>query len=429
MKNSNKFLILFFTFILISFTSKYAYGQGEVPKVSADSMVLMDATTGQVLLEKNMNNSYPPASTTKIMTALLTLENCNLKDKVTVGEKPPYLDGSKIGIKVGEIVTVEDLLYGLMLQSGNDCALALAEHISGSSEAFAELMNKRAKELGCKNTHFVNPHGLYDENHKASAYDLALILKELYKHSDYRKIASTAEYKMPPTNKTVEVRNLWNKNKLITGSNNYGYKYCTSGKTGYTRQSQYSFVATAEKDNLKLIVTLVHDSAKNYWTNSKELFEYGFNNYELIKLYTTGEKITDYKITSENIIPLLANEDFYYVKSKNSNETAKYEIPMKDLTDTSFNIGDNILDANITYEGQIIGKLNLIAGSSYSAPSEKSVIKIFNSNSNLSIWIKIPIYFSIFLLALLIIRTINIKRRKKRRLEKIKNYYKYKKRT
>ncbi|NYC94934.1 D-alanyl-D-alanine carboxypeptidase family protein [Clostridium acetobutylicum] len=195
------------------------------PNVSADGAVLMDGNSGQILYEKNMNASYPPASTTKIMTALLTLEKCKLDDKVKVSNDftTKYLalrDGNSIGITNGEELTVRDLLHALLLISANDAAVALAEHISGSPQAFATLMNKKAAELGCTNTNFKNPNGLYDKDHKTSAKDLALIMKELSKYPEYQKISTTLNYQMSPTNnmdaeKTKKSRNFWNEDKLV----------------------------------------------------------------------------------------------------------------------------------------------------------------------------------------------------------------------
>ncbi len=173
-------------------------------KIAADGVVLMDSKTGKIIYSKNPDKPYPPASTTKIMTALLTLERGNLDDIVTIGRKPPLAEGSKIYILEGEKIKVRDLLYGLLLASANDCAEALAEYLSGSLDNFSKDMNKRAKELGCINTNFVNPSGLYNDKHRTSARDLAIIMNELVKQPEYSKIATTLSYNIPPTNKSKE---------------------------------------------------------------------------------------------------------------------------------------------------------------------------------------------------------------------------------
>ena len=167
-------LLIFFTIISCKNYSN-VYAATEPPNVTGQSFVVMDANTGNVVYGKGEHNQYPPASTTKLMTILLTLENCEMDELVTVGEIPPYVEGSKIYIHEGEQITVEQLLYSVILASANDSSTALAEHISGSVEDFAKLMTERAKELGAMNTNFTNPHGLYDENHRTTTYDLSLI--------------------------------------------------------------------------------------------------------------------------------------------------------------------------------------------------------------------------------------------------------------
>ena len=167
-------LVFLLTSILTNLTTISSFA---VPNLYSEGVYLMDATTGKVLYEKNANVQYMPASTTKVMTAILALENCKLDEEVTIGENPPLADGSAIGLAQGETYTIEELLLGLLLESGNDCAEAIAEHISGSNEEFAKLMNEKAKELGATNTNFKNPSGLTEEGHLTTAHDLALIMK------------------------------------------------------------------------------------------------------------------------------------------------------------------------------------------------------------------------------------------------------------
>lgn len=258
-------------------SSNSAKSQNKGLWVAADSAVLMDAETGQILYSKNMNNAYPPASTTKIMTALLVLENCKLEDIVTIGENPPKTEGNNIALIEGEQFTVKDLLHALIAESANDCANALAEHISGSVANFARKMNERAKELGCKNTNFVNPSGLYNKYHKSSANDLALIMRELIKHKEFTEIATTMSYSIPSTNKTVRERSIPNRNKLLIKNSGFYYEGCIGGKTGYTIQSKHSYVASAARDGRQLIVALVHDKEKKFYSDTIKLFNFGFS--------------------------------------------------------------------------------------------------------------------------------------------------------
>lgn len=331
------------------------------PTVSADSAVLIDATTGEILYSKNKDMAYAPASTTKIMTALLTFERCKLDEVVQVGSKPPLADGSKIYIFEGENLTVNELLHGLLLPSANDCAEALAEHISGSKEEFAKLMNKRAKQLGCKNTNFVNPSGLYDVNHKTSSYDLALIMRELEKHPEYKVIATTSSYNIGPTNKTPLVRPLWNENKLIQKTSQYYYTGIEGGKTGYTTESAHSYVASATRNGQRLIVALVHDTKKTFWEDSTNLFNYGFNNFKLTKLYSKGDPVTIYK--SDNLsVPLLSTNDFYFVNEKDNKDLPKFIFKDINLNNDSFKTGDYLLQAGVTINNKNIGNINLSSG-------------------------------------------------------------------
>jgi len=373
-----KYIVFFLSIILLISNINYKVSAKDAePSVTADSAVLMDATTGTILYSKNMNTAYPPASTTKTMTALLTLENTKLDDIVKVSKKVPFVDGSKIGLYEGEEIHVKDLLYGMLLLSGNDCAEALAEHVGGSIDDFAKLMNKRAKELGCENTNFVNPSGLYDSNHKTSAKDLALIMRELIKHPEFREISSTFSYKIPPTNLHPDGINLANENKLINKNSMYYYAPAEAGKTGYTIQSQHSYVASASKNGHRLIAAFVHDGQKNFYVDAKNLFNYGFNNFDLVKLYSKGDKVATY--TEDNLnIPLLADDDYYYVKEKNTVEVPVTNLISKSLKDVSFKKGDKIMEASINFKNNSLHNIALISGIDHEIKSALS----FNVSSN-----------------------------------------------
>jgi len=393
------------------------------PVVSADSVVLMDATTGKILYEKNKDSAYPPASTTKIMTILLVLEKCNLNDVVTVSKNAEMTDGSKIYITQGEKLPVKELLYGLILASANDCAVALAEHVSGSTEKFAVLMNEKANSLGCKNTNFVNPNGLYDVNHKTSAYDLSLIMQELTKYNEYKEIATTPSYIMAPTNKSVAKRPLWNGNRLIHKGDSYYYPDCEGGKTGYTVQSKHSYIAAANRNGQKLIVALVHDSKKTFFPDSKKLLDYGFENFELSKYFNKGDEVSNLKLEDGTIIPLLASKDFYIVKAKNSTEAEApiIETEQKNSNPSSIVKGDEISKATITF-GKDSYDLNLSSGVNYSKPSSISN-ELKGASKNSKSIIKTIKYVAIFFAVLIVfLRLRHLRRRKKNRLKRFINH-------
>lgn len=417
-----KLIAIFFTSILLLFNIFPAVkAQSTPPTVSADSVVLMDATTGKILYEKNKNSAYPPASTTKIMTALLVLENANLEDVVTVSKNAEMADGSKIYIFEGEQISVKELLYGLILASANDCAVALAEHISGSTEEFSKLMNERAKSLGCENTNFVNPNGLYDVNHKTSAYDLALIMQEVSKREDYKEISTTSSYKMAATNKTTEKRPLWNGNKLIQKNDEYYYEGCEGGKTGYTVQSQHSYVSVATRNGQKLIVTLIHDSVKTFFSDSRKLFDYGFNNFELSKFLDKDDAICDITLGDGTVIPLLASQDFYFVKAKGSTLTPTVTPTINTVEATSdissVKKGDILSKAIITC-GEDTYNLDLSSGVDY---TKKSISRgnLFSgdtpteSKSTFILMKVIQCFVTILILFLILMRIRAIRRRSK----------------
>ncbi len=270
------------------------------PEVAADCAILMDAETGAVLYSKNPDQQMYPASITKIMTCLLALENSSLDDTVVFSYDAVYkneTDSSHIARDVDEEMTMEETLYAVMLESANECAYAVAEHVGGGDyQTFIDMMNERAAELGCTNTHFNNANGLPDEEHVTTARDMALISREAIKNSEFRKIVGTTFYTIPPTNKHDENTYLNNHNKMI---NDYKgaehlYEYCIGGKTGYTEAAGNTFVGFAEKDD-KLLIGVVLRSSSMY-DDCEAMFEYGFNNFSM---YNIAQNETRYGENAE----------------------------------------------------------------------------------------------------------------------------------
>jgi D-alanyl-D-alanine carboxypeptidase len=235
------------------------------PDVSASQAILMDAGSGEVLFEKEAYEERPIASITKIMTALLAIESGMLEEKATVSRDAIYTEGSSIYLEQGEKIKVKDLVYGLMLRSGNDAAVAIAEHVGGSVEGFVYLMNERALWLGMNHTSFRNPHGLDDEEHYSSAYDMALLTKEALTNDVFREVSGSVSYLSE--NRSYS----WhNKHRLVTGY----YSNATGGKTGYTKRTGRTLVTTAEKDGHSLIAVTLN--GPNDWNDHISLFEWGF---------------------------------------------------------------------------------------------------------------------------------------------------------
>ena len=267
-----------------------------MPEIQASSACLMEAHTGTLLYSKDADSTYYPASTTKVMTALVVLENCsNLQDIVTfsnaaVNEIDP--ESSRIGAMVGEQLTVEQALYGLMLKSGNDCGVALAEYIAGSEAAFAEMMNAKAAEIGCKHTHFVNSHGLTDPNHYTTAHDLALIMRAATKNETFNVIDSTYSYVVPSTNLRADGFPTWYMgNKMINPYNEEYYEGVISGKTGFTDEAGNTLVTYAKRGDMELICVIMKSNSTHY-SDTKILYNYGFENYHVFAMKDAASAFT-----------------------------------------------------------------------------------------------------------------------------------------
>lgn len=272
-------------------------GWPQGPQIESASAVVMDMDTGTFLYSKNATAKMSPASTTKIMTTLLLVENCNLDDEITFSEIVYDLEegSSHLGIQPGETITLRDAAYGIMLASANDIANGVAEFMAGSLSGFADMMNARAQELGCVNTHFSNPHGLYSEDHYTCAYDMALIAQAAYDNPVFREIATTKEYTIPATNLVDEERSFLNHHKMMLGSEEYYENWCTGGKTGFTSDSLNTLVTYAEKDGKRLVgVVFRVNGADKAYLDTTEILNYGFDNF-----------------FTENVKTVDANADFY----------------------------------------------------------------------------------------------------------------------
>lgn len=318
--------------LIILFTMFYSSVWAE-PDINSPTYILIDSKTGRVLQEKDPDKKMYPASTTKIMTAILCIEKGNLEDIVTIGNNPPLIErgSSQIYLVPGEQLTLEQLLYALMLESANDAAVAIAEHISGSVEEFAKLMNEKAKELGAINTNFVNPHGLPDDNHYTTSKDLAMIARYGMSLPKFREVVKTVKYTIPKTNKQPERDYITNSNKSIwTINKKYHYEYAIGIKTGYTMKAKNCFVSGAQKDGMELISVLLGletSSESNIYTETKKLFEYGFLNYKNVELLKKNQIVTTVNVLGmKDKLNLLSLEDFSLLLSGDELQRLKSSI-------------------------------------------------------------------------------------------------------
>lgn len=336
----------------------------DAPETLSPGVILMEESTGTILYEKNSDEAHYPASITKIMTTLLALENGNLSDMVTFSDDAiNNTEGSGIARDYGEQMTLEQCLYGVMLESANECAYAVAEHVGGTVENFVDMMNAKAKELGCTNTHFANPHGLQDENHYTTAHDMALIAQAAYQNETFRIIIGTKMYTIPPTNKHAEETVLRNHHDMLCTYHNanrkYLYPYCVGGKTGYTATANSTLVTYAEKDGMTLICVVMNTQSPNQFIDTVNLFDYAFDNFQVLNV---AENDTNYSAETtvdngnlNNIEPFVElDKDAVIVLPK----TAEF-------SDTSSSVEYNDSDPEIagsityTYAGRNVGKADI----------------------------------------------------------------------
>lgn len=376
MKSKHLIIMIIILLFINIFACKFSYAEtliystDSVQNLSlySESAILIDSNTGKILYGKNENEKMYPASTTKILTAIITLEKCNLTDKLTASRNAVMripIGYSNAGIQEGEILSVEELLNVFLIHSANEAGFILAEHISGSSENFVNLMNEKATEIGCKNTHFTNPSGIHDENHYSTAYDMALIAKYCMQNDTFRHLVSKTSCRIAPTEKYPE-RYFVNTNDLIRSSSKYYYEYCIGIKTGFTTQAQNCLISASLKDNLELITVILGAQSTETGESARyidtiNLFNYGFNNYK-----------------SQEVIQ--ANSTVINLSIKNATmDTKNLPVLIKDSITTTLPVTTNLTDLNYFIEltenlcapiaeGAVIGKIYYnIDGISYSS--------------------------------------------------------------
>jgi D-alanyl-D-alanine carboxypeptidase (penicillin-binding protein 5/6) len=292
-------------------------GWPEGPQIEAEAAVLMEAYTDTILYSKNSNEQLYPASITKIMTTLLACENLDIDDSLVVSYDAAYgieAGSSSIYADADEEFTVEQALMAVMLESANEMAVAVAEKTSGSVKKFCELMNRRAAQLGCTNTHFNNPNGLPDENHYTTASDMAKIAKAAWFNPLFRKFCTEDVYEIPPTNKFSETRYLLNHHKMMEGRD-YAYDGVLGGKTGYTEAAGNTLVTFARRGDT-ILIAVVLGSVNGAWSDTQALLDYGFDNFERIDLNVDKKPVPVKTLPCEQYI-LTNNGDtypFYYIR-------------------------------------------------------------------------------------------------------------------
>lgn len=399
----------------------------------AKSSCLIDYETGTVLYEKKSHNKRFPASITKTLTALLTIENCDMNETVTYSKNAIACirDGAaNIGAKVGEKMTVRDALYGLMLHSGNECAIALGEHMFGNEKAFAAKLNERAKQAGAKDSHFVNGNGLHNENHYVTAYDMAMILRAALKHPLFREVIGTTQYTIPKNNKRKHRFFATMRHKMIWEGGPYYYKGIIGGKTGFTDQSGNTLVTAAKRNGLTLVAVVLKSDSSHVYTDTKKLFDYGFKNFKSVNVAENDTRFNsenDYSLESpfiEKTGTLQIDKNATAVIPKNAKYsdlkiTSVYNVDRGVFSKLTYNYGDKVVGtANLKYYKPTKLKVNthaeeqtVVRPTSEPATTAKQASKNTTKSITKNI---IPLLIVIVIVIVLIILIALVIRRKKK---------------
>ncbi len=313
--------------------------------ISARKAILLDGQTGRILFTRNAQEQSLIASTTKIMTALVVCEQCNVLDRLRIPKEAVGVEGSSLYLKEGEVLTVQELLYGMMLHSGNDAAAALAIYCGGTLEGFAELMKDKARKIGLKNTHFVNPHGLDAPDHYSTAQDLAILADYAMDNPIFAKTVSTKTI-------TIGNRSLRNHNKLL-----WQVEGADGVKTGFTKAAGRILVSSAVRQGRRLICVTIDDG--NDWVDHKKLYEDGFSNFQVYKLVTAGQSLGSVSIMGgqQSQVSLIAREDFFYALAQD--ETPELRLSVKDFVYAPVVKGEAAGYAYICLGGKAVGKVAL----------------------------------------------------------------------
>lgn len=345
-------------------------------KLSSDSAIVMELSTGLILYQKNIHKKHYPASITKILTAMLTAENCANNEVVTFSQTAAYgieRGSSTVFTEPGEKLTIEQCLYAIMLQSANEVCLGVGEHISGSIGKFVDFMNKRVKELGLKDTHFNNPNGLPDPKHYTSAYDMAVIAREAMKNTTFRKVTATRRYIMPKTNKHKEERPWDNHHQMINGYEHpkYEYKYCIGGKTGYTHAAGNTLVTYAEKNGMELVCVIMKakgpkQGEPNEYTDTTSLLNFGFEKYQKYAVDEDSSDINkdlfnnyDSYFDMENSPVHLSSESSVVLPKGVKLSEAKQQVSYHE--GVALQAGDNVIGhVTYTYGGKTVGSTDIL---------------------------------------------------------------------
>lgn len=395
------------------------------PNITAESAILIDANTKTVLYEKNGYDKHYPASITKLMTALLSIENLSPNDTITFSEEAIFgiePGSSHIGINVGEQLTVDQALHGLLLMSANEVANGLAEAVSGSIDAFAERMTERAKELGALNTHFVNPHGLHNVDHYTTAYDMALIGSYLAENEYFLQIMKDSSYEIPSTNKTDETRYLYQQHKMLNPLRDATIyrEDVIGGKTGYTDEARHTLVTMAKQGDTTLVAVILQSERDSLYTDTAQLLDYGFDSYHSLTLYTADDILKTlpvYTVKSGQVYQSansglgLSEDVSAIVLNTITKDDIELSFDLPDKLDSNVKMGDVVGSVSFMLNSKLLSKYPLIVKQLDSLPEPNLNFYSTYSSSHLFKIIMVLIVIFIVVIILLMIRRRNMRKR------------------
>lgn len=403
-----------------------------IPLLVGETAVLIDAKSGMVLYNKSMDEQREPASTTKIITGLLAIENLDLDTVVTIDEETSFTEGSRIYLLEGEEITVENLLYALFLESANDAAVALAKEMAGSVDKFAIMMNEKAIELGAKNTNFVNPHGLHAEGHLTTAYDIAMIAKAAMENETFRKYVTTYQYTIPATN-MQDTRYMYNTNRLLYDTKTMvsangelraaKYDGVTGIKTGYTSQAGGCLAASALRDGTELIAVVMKSTDTGRFGDSIALLDWGFANYKTVQTLKKGDTVGEISVKrgAETSVKLVAEKDGYAtVPIDGSVEDLTKVIKTTEEIQAPVEKGQVVGTIDYFSDEVLVSSVNVVAGEAVEEGGMLSVFGVSNKTAT-KIYISAGVFFGVIAAAvggLLYIRKQNKKKSRQRRAER-----------
>ncbi|MGI6752085.1 MAG: D-alanyl-D-alanine carboxypeptidase family protein [Anaerovoracaceae bacterium] len=415
-------------------TGERDVGADDPLELVAQAAILMDGGSGEILYEKNKDVQHFPASTTKMLTSILAIERLDLSETIPVDSETPFTEGSRMYLIEDEIITGEEMMYGMMLDSANDAAVAFAKKISGTVEEFAGLMNKKAKKLGAKNSNFVNPNGLHEKEHVSTAYDLAMIARYCMANDTFRKYVGTYSHIIPATNKQQE-RPLHNTNRLLYDENTKvvvggverpcKYEGVTGIKTGYTSHAQGCLVASAKKGDMELIAVVLASTDLDRFRDCIAMLDYGFENFKTVKVFEANTEVDEIKIKrgKVNRIPVITAETANIVMPIDGVERSlRWEAEIYPSLRAPVKRGEKAGTIKV-YQGDILlGEFDAVAAK---AVPEGGILSLLGvSDGTIRIikkWILgLLVFFLALLIAYIILKRRQIKRKKKRKAERMR---------